>query len=39
VYDGVQALLDGANRSWLLRWVVQHALKQSNQHQAELRHE
>jgi phospholipid/cholesterol/gamma-HCH transport system substrate-binding protein len=38
VYDGVQALLlGGANRRWLLRWVVRHALKQSNQHQGELR--
>jgi len=39
VYDSVQALLGGANRSWLLRWVVQHALKQSDRHQAELRRE
>jgi hypothetical protein len=39
VYDGIQALLGGANWSWLLRWVVQHALKQSNQHRAELRQE
>jgi phospholipid/cholesterol/gamma-HCH transport system substrate-binding protein len=35
VYDQVQAILDGTNRSWLLRWAVRHALKTHEPRQAE----